>query len=41
MMNYNKMDIPLKILPGQEIRLYGDLLEDYEVGKIVTLNRNK
>ncbi|MES9665973.1 tyrosine-protein phosphatase [Bacillus nitratireducens] len=31
-------EIPLKILPGQEVRLYGDLLEDYEVGKIVTLN---
>ena len=31
-------DIPLKILPGQEVRLYGDLLEDYETGKIVTLN---
>ncbi|EJS75285.1 tyrosine protein phosphatase [Bacillus cereus] len=31
-------EIPLKILPGQEVRLYGDLLEDYEIGKIVTLN---
>ncbi|EOV9526563.1 tyrosine-protein phosphatase [Bacillus cytotoxicus] len=31
-------DIPLNILPGQEVRLYGDLLEDYEAGKIVTLN---
>ena len=31
-------EIPLKILPGQEVRLYGDLLEDYEAGKIVTLN---
>ncbi|MEK5250012.1 CpsB/CapC family capsule biosynthesis tyrosine phosphatase [Bacillus sp. FSL R9-9530] len=31
-------EIPLKILPGQEVRLYGDLLEDYGAGKIVTLN---
>lgn len=33
-----KHNIPLTILPGQEVRLYGDLLEDYEAGKIVTLN---
>lgn len=32
-------DINLTILPGQEIRLYGELLEDYESGYIVTLNR--
>lgn len=32
--------MPLQILPGQEVRLYGDLLEDYEAGKIVTLNEN-
>lgn len=32
-------EINLTILPGQEIRLYGELLEDYELGKIVTLNR--
>ncbi len=31
-------EISLKVLPGQEVRLYGDLLEDYEAGKIVTLN---
>nr|EEK64865.1 Tyrosine-protein phosphatase ywqE [Bacillus wiedmannii] len=31
-------EIPLKILPGQEVRLYGNLLEDYEASKIVTLN---
>ncbi|EOQ19492.1 phosphotyrosine-protein phosphatase (capsular polysaccharide biosynthesis) [Bacillus cereus VDM021] len=31
--------INLTILPGQEIRLYGELLEDYELGEIVTLNR--
>ncbi|WP_020061474.1 tyrosine-protein phosphatase [Bacillus sp. 123MFChir2] len=31
-------DIPLIVLPGQEVRLYGDLLADYEAGKILTLN---
>ncbi|MEI4801145.1 CpsB/CapC family capsule biosynthesis tyrosine phosphatase [Bacillus sp. FJAT-51639] len=31
-------DIPLTVLPGQEVRLYGDLLADYEAGKILTLN---
>ncbi|KAB2445572.1 tyrosine-protein phosphatase [Bacillus luti] len=30
--------INLTILPGQEIRLYGELLEDYDQGHIVTLN---
>jgi len=33
-----KEDIPLKILPGQENRLYGEILEDYlEGGKILPL----
>ncbi|MGG2063448.1 tyrosine-protein phosphatase [Bacillus sp. S14(2024)] len=31
-------DVALKVLPGQEIRLYGDLLTDYEMHQIVTLN---
>lgn len=31
-------EINLTILPGQEIRLYGELLEDYESEQIVTLN---
>ena len=31
-------DINLTILPGQEIRLYGELLEDYDSRRIVTLN---
>jgi protein-tyrosine phosphatase len=30
--------IPLIILPGQEPRIYGEILEDYENGKILTLN---
>ncbi|MFK4307400.1 protein-tyrosine phosphatase [Bacillus sp. RC242] len=35
-----RTNIPLNILPGQEVRLYGDIVEDYEAGKIVTLNEN-
>lgn len=34
----NENDINLTVLPGQEVRLYGDLLTDYEAKKIVTLN---
>ncbi|MEH6840645.1 CpsB/CapC family capsule biosynthesis tyrosine phosphatase [Priestia megaterium] len=30
--------VPLAILPGQEIRLYGEILEDYQAEKILTLN---
>ncbi|MEH7525294.1 CpsB/CapC family capsule biosynthesis tyrosine phosphatase [Bacillus sp. JJ1503] len=33
-----KAKIPVKILPGQEPRIYGELLEDYKAGKILTLN---
>lgn len=29
--------IPLTILPGQEIRIYGELLEDYDSGKLSSL----
>lgn len=31
-------NIPLEVLPGQETRIYGDLLEDFEKGDILTLN---
>ncbi len=31
-------NIPLTILPGQEIRIYGEMIEDYRNGKILTLN---
>jgi protein-tyrosine phosphatase len=34
-------NIPLKILPGQEPRIYGDILEDYENGEVLTLNDTK
>ncbi|MGG0341959.1 CpsB/CapC family capsule biosynthesis tyrosine phosphatase [Priestia megaterium] len=30
--------VSLTILPGQEIRLYGEILEDYRADKILTLN---
>lgn len=30
-------NIPLTILPGQETRIYGELLEDYKQGEILTL----
>src|SRR5437016_1701574 len=31
-------NIPLEVLPGQETRIYGELLEDFEKGDILTLN---
>jgi protein-tyrosine phosphatase len=33
-------DIPLEVLPGQETRIYGELLEDIEKGEILTLNHS-
>ena len=33
-----KEKIPLTILPGQEIRLYGEILDDYQADKILALN---
>ncbi|MFB8422106.1 tyrosine-protein phosphatase [Priestia megaterium] len=35
-----KQKIPLIILPGQESRIYGELVEDYIEGKVLTLNDN-
>lgn len=35
-LEYNQ--IPLVILPGQEIRMYGEIVEDYQKGEILTLN---
>ncbi|MBB6447592.1 tyrosine-protein phosphatase [Bacillus benzoevorans] len=32
-----KEQIPLTILPGQETRIYGELLEDYDAGKLLPL----
>ncbi|MCP8967858.1 tyrosine-protein phosphatase [Ectobacillus ponti] len=33
-----QQDIPLQVLPGQEVRLYGELLEDLAADKVLTLN---
>lgn len=33
-----KQNIPLTVLPGQEPRIYGEILDDYEKGEILTLN---
>ncbi|TYR78856.1 tyrosine protein phosphatase [Priestia megaterium] len=33
-----KERVPLTVLPGQESRIYGELVEDYKSGKILTLN---
>jgi protein-tyrosine phosphatase len=30
-------NIPLTVLPGQEVRIYGDILKDYENGELLTL----
>ncbi|MEB4860638.1 tyrosine-protein phosphatase [Priestia megaterium] len=32
-------NVPLTILPGQEVRIYGELIGDYRDGKILTLNQ--
>lgn len=29
-------NLPIKVLPGQEVRAYGELLEDYSDGKLLT-----
>ncbi|WP_028401698.1 tyrosine-protein phosphatase [Ectobacillus panaciterrae] len=35
---FKNNDITLTIMPGQEVRLYGELIGDYESGTIQTLN---
>jgi protein-tyrosine phosphatase len=30
-------NIPLTVLPGQEVRIYGEMLKDYENGELLTL----
>lgn len=37
----NKEMIDLTILPGQETRIYGEILDDYENGDILTLNNTE
>ncbi|MEK4653929.1 MULTISPECIES: tyrosine-protein phosphatase [Niallia] len=34
-------NLPLNILPGQEVRIYGEVLEDYNKGEVLTLNHTK
>ncbi|WP_338788133.1 tyrosine-protein phosphatase [Metabacillus sp. FJAT-53654] len=36
-----KENIPLEVLPGQETRIYGEMLEDLEKGDILPLNHSK
>lgn len=33
--------LPLTVLPGQEVRIYGEIVEDFEKGEIQTLNDSK
>ncbi|WP_112182132.1 MULTISPECIES: tyrosine-protein phosphatase [Paraliobacillus] len=32
-------EVPLTVLPGQETRIYGEMVEDYDLGKILPLNQ--
>jgi protein-tyrosine phosphatase len=32
-----EQNIPLTVLPGQEVRIYGDIVKDYENGELLTL----
>ncbi|MEI5907384.1 CpsB/CapC family capsule biosynthesis tyrosine phosphatase [Bacillus spongiae] len=36
----NDANIPINILPGQEPRIYGEILQDYNNGDILTLNHS-
>lgn len=36
-----ELGLPIEILPGQESRIFGDILEDYEKGEILPLNQSK
>ena len=33
-------DLKIEVLPGQEVRIYGELLADYEAGKLLTVADN-
>lgn len=33
--------LPITVLPGQEVRIYGEILEDYSKGEILTLNHTQ
>lgn len=34
-------EIPIALLPGQEIRVYGDLLKDYLAGELYAINKSR
>src|SRR5690606_16758850 len=34
----SQQQIPLTILPGQEPRIYGEIIKDFESGEVITLN---
>jgi protein-tyrosine phosphatase len=36
-----KENIPLSILPGQEVRIYGEVIQDLSLGEILTLNETQ
>ncbi|WNR43774.1 tyrosine-protein phosphatase [Paenibacillus roseipurpureus] len=36
-----KQEVPVQILPGQEVRVYKELLDDLEAGYIQTLNKSQ
>ncbi|MEH7073445.1 tyrosine-protein phosphatase [Neobacillus drentensis] len=38
---FKKVQIPLNLLPGQEIRLNGDMLKDMKNNELLTLNHSK
>jgi protein-tyrosine phosphatase len=37
---FKQESINLEVLPGQESRIYGEILEDYQKGEILTLNQD-
>ena len=36
---FHEQSIALKVLPGQETRIYGEMIEDYRKGELLTLNQ--
>ncbi|MGX1262637.1 protein-tyrosine phosphatase [Rossellomorea marisflavi] len=36
---FQEQGIALKVLPGQETRIYGEMVEDYRKGELLTLNQ--
>src|SRR5699024_2939580 len=38
---YKKNDIDLTVIPGQEVRIYGEVVEDYKKGALQTVNNSK